>query len=1146
MGRYLIVAVVSLVALVSASRLAAADSSVKAWEEQVVIPTYLTGPPDPNPQFYFGGASQGAQQRVYPYPLYDNLTTERINKSYRMVYLENEYIRIGILPDLGGKIFEAIDKTNGYNFIYRQHVIKPALISLLGAWISGGVEWDIPHHHRATTFLPVQYSIDQNPDGSKTVWIGELELRDRMRWAVGLTLHPGKSYIEASFHLTNRTPLPTSMLCFSNVAVSVNDTYQIIFPPSTQHVTYHTKNSFTAWPIATTRFAGTDFTAGVDVSWYKNHKSGTSMFAWNYQDDFFAGYDHGKNAGIMSVADHNFVPGKKFFTWGNSPAGHAEDTLLTDSDGPYIELMSGAYSDNQPDYSWLAPHETRSWTQYWYPFREIDGVKNANVNAAVNLEVEEGKIHLGFYSTSDRPATEVTLWLRDKVLLKEQTAISPAKPWVREIAFPTGADEHDLRAVLSDDGRELISYSPVRPGNEATPSSVLAPYAPPAQIATTEELYLTGLHAEQFHSPNADPLTYWNEALRRDPGDIRVNTAMGIDCLRAGRYADAERYLRKALERATMNYTSPKDGEPFYYLGLVLKAEGKEDEAFGQFAKSTWSAAWRSAGYFEMAQIATLHGADDKALAYVDSSLVSNTENTGALVLQSALLRRAGLDDQARAAVAALRAIDPLDVHAMAEKWLTGRHADDARALSVALNAFPATGLEVASDYMNAGLWNDGTAVLTLLADTASNKSKVSPLAYYYLGYFAQKMNQPEKAKEYFQLAARLPVDYVFPFQMEMIPVLEAAMLANPGDAHAPYYLGDLLYDWQPSRAVALWQKSASMNADFPVVYRNLALVSTRFPDGSSSRERALDYLEKAVSVGGNAMVLDDLDKLYEENGVSPEKRLALLESHQGAVNRDDLIAREINLDIFAGRYDDAIALLKMRFFRAWEGGGRYSLGDSWINANLLKGHEQAARGQYKEALASYEAALVLPGNLQEASGNIDTRRAEISYWIGTCYEALGNKGEAQQAFHDASEPVVSAVVGEPGHEYQSRLVRRPMGGIAAGVRIPASASYYQALALEKLGESCRAQVLFQQLRDTGTSQFATAGPPALNSTPSYVPADVRSRLGDAYYLAALGYLGLNDTDKARQELTEALQISPDHLMAKMTIAAMAHPHSQK
>ena len=203
---------------------------MKVWEEKVTIPTYLLGEPNPNPQFYNGGTSQGAQHRIYPYPAYDNLTTEKKDKTYTMVYLENEYVKIGILPEIGGKIFEAIDKTNGYNYIYNQHVIKPALISLLGAWLSGGIEWDLPHHHRATSFLPMQYKVEENADGSKTVWIGELELRDRMDWTVGVTLFPGKSYMQAAFRMINRTPVPTSMLSFSNVAVHVNDDYQVIYP----------------------------------------------------------------------------------------------------------------------------------------------------------------------------------------------------------------------------------------------------------------------------------------------------------------------------------------------------------------------------------------------------------------------------------------------------------------------------------------------------------------------------------------------------------------------------------------------------------------------------------------------------------------------------------------------------------------------------------------------------------------------------------------------------------------------------------------------------------------------------------------------------------------------------------------------------
>ena len=441
----------------------ATSNGVRVREQNLVIPTYMIGPADPNPRFYVNGSgSQGAEHRIYPYPAYDNLTNDKVDKTYKMVYLENEYIKIGILPESGGKIFEAIDKTNGYNFFYRQHVIKPTLISLLGAWISGGVEWDVPHHHRATSFIPVQYTVEQNADGSKTVWVGELELRDRMRWSVGVTLHPGKSYLEVAFRVSNRTPVPVSMLCFSNVAVHVNEDYQVIFPPSTQYGTGHSKRQMVSWPM----------NGGVDISWYKNHPDSQSVFAWNYDADFMAGYDHGKHAGTMAVADHGVVPGKKFWTWGNGPRGHLQDTLLTDNDGPYIELMVGAYSDNQPDYSWIQPFESRTWTQYWYPFRDIDGVKCANIDAAVNLDVKDGQANVGFFTTSAYPSATVSLKLKDKVLLSEQVAIDPGKPFAKQVPIPAGADEHDLRAAISVNGKELVSYSPIKLQPEPMPPGV--------------------------------------------------------------------------------------------------------------------------------------------------------------------------------------------------------------------------------------------------------------------------------------------------------------------------------------------------------------------------------------------------------------------------------------------------------------------------------------------------------------------------------------------------------------------------------------------------------------------------------------------------------------------------------------------------
>jgi tetratricopeptide (TPR) repeat protein len=1104
-----------LLSVASSSIYAAGDSSVKMWEQDIVIPTYLAGDPEPNPMFYFGRASQGAEGRIYPYPLYDKLTGNKQDKTYKMVYLENEYVRIGILPEIGGRIFEGVDKTNGYNFFYRQHVIKPALIGLIGAWISGGVEWNIPHHHRATTFIPVQHQLEENKDGSKTVWVGELEIRHRMRWAVGYTLRPGKSYLEVSLRILNRTPVANSLLCFANVAVHANENYQVIFPPSTQHVTFHSKRQFTTWPIATGRYAGADFRDGVDVSWYKNHMTSCSMFAWNYEDDFFAGYDHGKKAGTMSVADHHIVPGKKLWTWGNGPSGRMWDKILTDDDGPYIELMVGAYSDNQPDYSWMQPYEVKSFKEYWYPFRDIGGVKKANLDAAVNLDVLDGRTaNVGFYTTSVHKEATVMLKAADKVLLREVIAIDPGKPYLKQIPIPPGMDEHNLRASISADGKELVAYSPIKLEHEDMPKPVEAPPSP-QDIKTNEELYLTGLRIEQFHNPALDPDPYWLEALRRDPGDVRVNTALGINYLKKARFEQAENLFRKALERLTAKYTSPKNGEPFYYLGVALKAQGKDKEAFDNFYKATWSDAWKAAGYYSLAEMACMKGDMVATLDFVNRSLESNALNIRALNLKAAVLRHTDQREDALKALALAHDIaDPLDVRIMAERWLTTKSPEIAKAMVSVMNEHPATAQETAAEYFSSGLWQDGTEVFSKLIESSSDKSKISPMIYYYLGYFARKMGQAHKADEYYSLAVKMSPDYVFPFQREAIAVLREAMKAKPEDAMAPYYLGNLMFDWQPEEAVKLWEKSVALGATFPIVYRNLAIAYSHQAEGIAL-DKAIANLEKAVSFDNKyAVHFFELDQLYEAAGTAPEKRLAMLEkNHKIVMKRDDTLSREISLKVCMGKYDDAIELLQGRKFNIWEGGARFNVNDCWTDAHLLRGHQEFAAGRYKEALADYRASVEFPENLRATSGRGSGRSAEVDYWIATAYEALGDRDNAEKFWTESSSSS-----------------RRSRGGRN-------TQQYYQALSLAKLGRNEDVKGMFQDLVESGKE--------ALERTSSQIDffakfgeqQSQRSRLANAHYMAGLGYLGLNEKDKARQEFNQALEASPDHLGTKTMLA---------
>jgi len=1112
--RFIIMLVTGIVILIL-PQITLGQSPVTIREVDEVIPTYLAGPPDPNPMFFFGKGSQGAEGRIYPYPLYDNLTNKKSEKTYRVVYLENEFIKVGIMPEIGGRVISAIDKTNNYDFVYHQHVIKPALIGLIGAWISGGIEWNIPHHHRASTFIPVQWSREDNPDGSKTIWVGELEVRQRMRWAVGYTLYPGSSILECKMRIINRTPVENTMLCFANIAVGPNDDYQVIFPPSTQWSTGHSKRSFQPWPV----------TNGNDVSWYKNNRGSASWFAVNYEDDFVAGYDHGKNAGILSVADHNIVPGKKFFTWG---VGSMWDKILTDTDGPYLEIMVGSYSDNQPDYSWLQPFEERSFEMSLFPFRGIDGVKNANLDAAVNLDIMDDNAIFGFYTTKAYPNATVFLKAGSKVLLEEQISINPGKPYAKQVALPAGLDEHDVRVSISAGGKELVAYSPIRLQPTSRPEGV-ANVRTTTDIENDEELFLAGQRIDQFHKPTLDADPYWEELLHRDSGNISANTGMGLLSLRNARYTLAEKYFNKALERLLFQYTSPKNVEPYYYLGVALKAQGRFDEAFTAFYKATWKQEWKAPAYFLLAEIAMMRNDFPAALDFVDRSLDANALNIRAYGLKASLLRHLGRTDEAIKLVAfAKDKCDPLDARLMAEEWLATKDEKAFQTLFSTLNDHPANEQEIGAEYFGCGLWSDAVTVLSQVITTASNKADISPMVYYYLGYFAEKMGEPTKAAEYRMQASLQSPEYVFPFQQEAITVLRSAIEANPKDARASYYLGNLLYDWQPENATALWEKSSVLDPTFPITWRNLAIAYSH-QDADDSKKKAIACMERAVNVSNPYPThFAELDQLYKSEGIPVEKRLALFEKNQKTVMRyDEALGDLINLKTFVGKPDEAIQLLSSRIFSIWEGGNAFNTGQAWADAHLVRGLKNFEKKRYHDALIDFQMALTPPENLRAQSGR-SSRQVQIAYWTGCAYAALGEKDNAIKSWNEVVES-------------GSQTIRPGSGGGGRAFDDNPLAQkeqrYYIALAQNKLGSTDNSEALFRELAATNTAsmsnQTGNDGDPQFISF-SRLPSNDNEVI--SHYISGLGYTGLGNNSKAREEFNAALAASPDFLSARIAL----------
>jgi tetratricopeptide (TPR) repeat protein len=436
------------------------------------------------------------------------------------------------------------------------------------------------------------------------------------------------------------------------------------------------------------------------------------------------------------------------------------------------------------------------------------------------------------------------------------------------------------------------------------------------------------------------------------------------------------------------------------------------------------------------------------------------------------------------------------------------------------------TAQEIASEYSNSGLYGDGIAILQQSIAAAADKGNINPMVYYYLGYFSEKNGDGSKAAEYRKQAILQPVDYVFPFQYEAIPVLRRAIELNPQDARAPYYLGNLLFDWQPEEAIALWEKAGTLDPLFPITWRNLAQAYSH-KTGDEQRAKAIAYLEKAVAIGNTYPThFAELDRLYKSSGAPAEKRLALLEKNQKTVVRDDeALGDLINLKTFAGKADEAIQLLMGRTFTIAEGANVFNTGQAWADAHLVRGLNYFSLKKYNDALADFQHALNPPENLRAQQGR-NSRQAQIAYWTGCAYEALGQKDKAKQSWTEAVTP-------------SDNRIDRPggAGGRGFGNLGQGEQRYYIGLAQKKLGTGDKGEALFRELAATNTSPSSSQSDNP--GDPQFVAARrLPSRDSEAmpHYNAGLGYAGLGEKSKAREEFTAALAASPDFLGAKIAL----------
>lgn len=1081
---------------------------VKVWQETITLPTWTTGDEDPNPMFLEKRVYQGSSGAVYPYGVIDTLSGRRENREYQAVWMENDFIRIMLLPELGGRIHRAFDKTKNRDFVYYNEVVKPALVGLLGPWISGGIEFNWPQHHRPTTFMPIDFVIQQRENGAQTVWMGEVEPMRGLQIMAGFTLYPDKALIEITGKVFNGNATPRHFLWWANPAVKAGDDHQSVFPPDVTAVFDHGKRAVSDFPIATGTYYKVDYSAGVDISRYKNVPVPTSYMAEKSEYDFVGAWHHGEQGGLLHVADHHISPGKKQWSWGYSDFGLAWDRNLTDENGPYIELMTGVFTDNQPDFTWLAPYEEKVFIQNFLPYSDLGMVQNASTSLALQLMREENNLHLGLYAIAPLSNIRVVLSDGQNALWETDLSLHPGDSWKETL--PDSWPQRLTLQVFDSEDNQLLSYQEHQPQEMPLPSAAEAPEQPEA-INNCDELYFIGQHLELYNHASRFAADYYRRAIEIDPYDYRNNVALGTFELNRADWKQAEKLARSALVRAHGLNKNPRNGEASMLLGAALERQERWDEAWDSYYKASWSGDCRDSAFWALAKLAMRKQDWHDALDKVTQSLRFNSANNLAMGLQAVALIKLGDLTAAQAYIADKLEEQPLSYALNCAQWLTDNTAASGEKLREVTGRRGANACTLAGWLLSMGLKKEAAAILALL-----DSQETLPLMWR-----AALSDDSAERNELVAKARQVQGSRVrFPNSLDEVQMLQDI----EQESYASYLLGCFWYSKRRyDEAVKCWKYTLKAEPNFAPVHRLLAIY-----EWNKNHDAALaaQYLDSAVALDPeNARFLFERDYLSKLVGTSIAERLAKLEAKKDVVlKRDDLTAELLSLWNGSGQYANAGQILATREFHPWEGGegkvtGQYLLNQMHSALNAI------ASQDYPSAVSLLEQALIYPHNLGEGRlpGQTDN---DIWYLLGYCASKMDQQEKAQQAYQRANSGESKL---DAGRYYNDQ---------------PADYLFWQGMAKKALGQNDEAQRYFAEFvtwadtqRDAEiVSDFFAVSLPDLVVLDA--PEEEKNQL-HCEFISALGNLGLNNRKSWEQGVKRVLALNPAHDKTHLLLHAL-------
>ncbi len=958
-------------------------ASARAWEGTITIPTYGWAE-DINPKFWalegevkFSTTVKGSI--VYPYTMQDHLSRTKKDVTYKALFLENENLKITCLPELGGRLHSVFDKIKLKEMFHTSSVIKPGMIAMRGAWISGGVEWNFgPHGHTVTILSPVDALTGKNPDGSAYIELSNIDKIFRNRWTVRVTLHPGKAYLDEQISIFNPTDAINPYYFWNCTAFPCRAGTRFIYPMTLG--TDHNGTEFFTWPIH----------EGKDLSWLKNYEIYSSIFSVDCTFDFFGAYDVDADRGIVQVADHKILGGKKAWTWGTWDFGIVSQKNLTDEAGPYIEVQSGPLP-TQSDYGMLLPRQTISWQEWWYPVHSLgDGFEYATKDVAIQSIRKDDKLQLRMLATDAFRVTRCTIFEKDQMLLNKNIDLSYRKPVVVELS-PAPKSAIDI-TLKTRNGDVLASFAIPLPIPKVSPPDVSKLMTKPDEQLTVEEKYLKG-RKHDLATNRKKAREYYEKALAEDAGHPLALRGLAVLDIEAGLYEDAIERLKKALKR------EDSDGLSWFFLGVSHLRLRKEKEALECAHKATASPGTASLGY-DLAGRAYMRLSDfSKAKEAFEKAVQLNPKDTKAknhlmLALYASGDKRSAYK-QAKKRIAA----DPTDLVPRALLSLQNKTAIANFVMREAqeyLGEYDFEMLETCLVFAELGLLDEAIELLTTRY-VANTKGEQNPLPLYYLAYFVSLQGKDKGAQAYRSLARWAYKDYVFPSRPEAIEVFKYAISQRPQDTHAHLHLGNLYGNFgRVEEAARHWQKASELDPSFSIAYRNLGLYTWAVKEDLTKAE---EYYRKAIAARPKDQTLyrDLADILLAGN--KRNEAIKVLESTPfEKLRRADVIIMLAQAYTDEKMYTHAIDLLESTpYFVNWE--GQTITWDLFNKAHLERGRERFDKKDFNRALEDFEAALTYPENIGVGRSN-KPQEARAHYWRGKALEGLGRLENARSAWN--------------------------------------------------------------------------------------------------------------------------------------------------